>query len=225
MVITLVPDHRKWIIAYSLSRKNNRPELRQVEKQFIDAQQLLDDSFSLGLQILESGYIPHFIIGVWRGGTPVGIAVQELLDYFGIETDHIAIRTSFYTALGETADKVHVHGLGHIIDTLHRADSILIVDDVYDTGLSMQQIVADIEQAYAGNLPEIRIATPYFKPGNNRTDKTPDYYLHETDKWLVFPHELSGLSAQEILDKKPGITALRATLEKRALASQADNVC
>lgn len=188
-----------------------------MDKQFIDAQQLLDDSFSLGLQILESGYVPHFIIGVWRGGTPVGIAVQELLDYFGIETDHIAIRTSFYTAIGETADKVKVHGLGHIIDNLRNADSILIVDDVYDTGLSMKQIVDDIELACADNLPEIRIATPYFKPSNNKTDRTPDYYLHQTDQWLVFPHELSGLSAQEILDKKPGIATLRDKLEKRAL--------
>jgi len=191
-----------------------------VEKQFIDAQQLLDDSFSLGLQVLESGYVPHFIIGVWRGGAPVGIAVQELLDYFGIETDHIAIRTSFYTAIGETADKVKVHGLGHIIDNLRKADSILIVDDVSDTGLSMKQIVEDIEQACTDNPPEIRIAAPYFKPGNNRTGRAPDYYLHETDKWLVFPHELSGLSAQEILDKKPGVSALRvalqAVLEKQA---------
>lgn len=199
-----------------------------MEKQFIDAQQLLDDSFSLGLQILESGYVPHFIIGVWRGGTPVGIAVQELLDYFGIETDHIAIRTSFYTAIGETADKVKVHGLGHIIDNLRKADSILIVDDVYDTGLSMKQIVEDIEQACADNPPEIRIATPYFKPGNNRTDRAPNYYLHETDKWLVFPHELSGLSVQEILDKKPGISvlkaALRTALEQSVLEDQSEKI-
>jgi hypoxanthine phosphoribosyltransferase len=187
-----------------------------VDKQFIDAQQLLDDSFSLGLQVMESDFVPHFIIGVWRGGTPVGIAVQELLEYFGIKTDHIAIRTSFYTAPGETADNVKVHGLSHIIDNLRKADSILIVDDVYDTGLSMKQIVDDIEQACADNPPEIRIATPYFKPSNNRTNRAPDYYLHETDKWLVFPHELSGLSAQEILDHKPGIASLRNALEKHA---------
>ena len=191
-------------------------EKQFIDKQYISAQQLLDDSFSLGLKVLESGYVPHFIIGVWRGGTPVGIAVQELLDYFGIETDHIAIRTSFYTAIGETADKVKVHGLGHIIDNLRKADSILIVDDVYDTGLSMKQIMEDIEQACADNPPEIRIATPYFKPSNNRTDRTPDYYLHETDKWLVFPHELSGLSVQELLNKKPGIATLRTALEKHA---------
>ena len=65
-----------------------------TEKTYISADQLLDDSYRLGLQILESGFRPNFIVGVWRGGAPIGIAVQELLDYCGVETDHIAIRTS-----------------------------------------------------------------------------------------------------------------------------------
>ena len=37
----------------------------------------------------------------------------------------------------------------------------------------------------------------------NKTDRKPDFYLHETEKWLVFPHELEGLSLQEIIDSKP----------------------
>ena len=44
----------------------------------------------------------------------------------------------------------------------------------------------------------VRIATPWYKPNNNQTSLKPDYYLHETDKWIVFPHELAGLSMQEI---------------------------
>ncbi len=43
---------------------------------------------------------------------------------------------------------------------------------------------------------------------------TPDYYIHETDKWLVFPHELKGLSEADILANKPG---MRAILEHTAL--------
>ena len=183
------------------------------DKQYIAAQQLLDDSFKLGLQVLESGFRPHFIIGVWRGGAPVGIAIQELLAYFGVETDHIAIRTSFYTGPGERAKAVRVHGLGYVIDHIRKADSLLIVDDVYDTGLSLQQIVSDIRRDCGESPPQIRLATPYFKPANNRTDRVPDYYLNETDRWLVFPHELVGLSAQELLKDKPGIEALRQKLE------------
>ena len=49
-----------------------------MEKHFISAQDLLVDSFKLAEQIFDSGFQPHFIVGVWRGGAPVGIAVQEL---------------------------------------------------------------------------------------------------------------------------------------------------
>ncbi|MGK0441487.1 MAG: hypoxanthine phosphoribosyltransferase [Pseudohongiellaceae bacterium] len=184
-----------------------------MNKQYISAQQLLDDSFQLGLNILESGYRPNFIVAIWRGGTPVGIAIQELLDYFGHPSDHIAIRTAFYTGINERADKVQVFGLGYVEKNIKATDSLLIVDDVHDTGLSMAQVLADIEQHCGDNAPEIRIATPYFKPDSNKTTKTPDYYLHKTDKWLVFPHELAGLKAQEILDNKPGIDTLKAKLK------------
>jgi len=54
-----------------------------TEKLFISAQQLLDDSFRLGRAILKTDFRPTYIIGVWRGGAPIGIAVQEILDYNG----------------------------------------------------------------------------------------------------------------------------------------------
>lgn len=184
-------------------------------KQFIDAQQLLDDSFNLGLQVLESGYIPNFIVAVWRGGTPVGIAVQELLDYFGVHSDHISIRTSLYKGIEQRATNVKVHGLRYIVKNVNADDSMLIIDDVYDTGLSVQQVMEDIKAECRLNSPEIRIATPYYKPNNNKTGRAPDYYLHETDNWLVFPHELSGLTAKEILDRKPGIDVLREKLSAK----------
>ena len=64
---------------------------------YIGAQELLEDAFELGARVFESGFRPSFIVAIWRGGAPIGIAVQELLDYLGVETDHIAIRTSSYT--------------------------------------------------------------------------------------------------------------------------------
>ena len=69
------------------------------EKLYLSAQQLLEDSFRLGAKIIKDGYRPTIIIAIWRGGTPMGIAVQELLAYFEIETDHIAIRTSSYSGI------------------------------------------------------------------------------------------------------------------------------
>ena len=74
--------------------------------------------------------------------------------------------------------------------------------------LAPPNIIEDIKKACKKNTPEIRVATPYFKPGKNQTDKEPDYYLHKTDQWLVFPHELEGLSEDEIKANKPELTEL-----------------
>ena len=179
-----------------------------MEKHYIRADELLEDSFKLAWNVFESGYRPNYIVGVWRGGAPIGIAVQELLKVLGVNSDHIAIRTSYYTGIGERKEKVQVYGLSYIIKKLESDDSLLIVDDVFDTGKSIDQIIIDLETACKKNTPEIKVATTFFKPSQNKTDRTPDYFLHETDKWLVFPHELEGLSSDEIIKNKPELKDL-----------------
>jgi hypoxanthine phosphoribosyltransferase len=179
-----------------------------MDKHYIGATELLEDSFKLAWEVYESGYRPNYIVGVWRGGAPIGIAVQELFDVLGVESDHIAIRTSYYSSIDQRNDKVQVYGLSYLIKKLESEDSLLIVDDVFDTGNSINQIIIDIQTACKKNTPEIRIATPYFKPAQNKTNRNPDYFLHETDKWLVFPHELEGLSGEEIANNKPELKAL-----------------
>ena len=177
------------------------------EKIYISATELLQDSFLLGAQILESGFRPDYIVGIWRGGTPVGIAVQEFLDYAGITTDHIAIRTSYYRGIERTAEDVQVHGLGYLIDKIRQEDRLLIVDDVFDTGKSIAGVLAELETRARRNTPhDIRIATPWYKPTKNVTGDSPDYYIHETDCWLVFPHELKGLTPHEVRTGKPEIS-------------------
>ncbi|MDC0440693.1 phosphoribosyltransferase family protein [Gammaproteobacteria bacterium] len=179
-----------------------------MDKLFIQADELLRDSFKLAWQVFESGYRPNYIIGVWRGGAPIGIAVQEFLDVLGVPSDHIAIRTSHYKGIDQRDSQVQVYGLNYIIKQVESEDSLLIVDDVHDTGISIQKIILDLQTACKKNIPEIKVATPYFKPKKNKTDRKPDFYLHETEKWLVFPHELEGLSIDEIIQFKPDLLEL-----------------
>lgn len=179
-----------------------------MKKTYISAQQLLEDSFQLGLQIFESGFCPDYIVGVWRGGAPVGIAVQELLHVLGVESDHIAIRTSSYLRIGERSKHVKVHGLTYLIKRLESEHNLLIVDDVHDSGLSIEQTILDIQKSCKKNTPSIKVATPYFKPANNKTDRIPDYYIHETDEWLVFPHELDGLTEEELRENRPELSTI-----------------
>jgi uncharacterized protein len=182
------------------------------DRLYITADELLADSYRLALRIVDSDWRPTHIAGIWRGGTPVGIAVQELLDYWGIRTDHIAIRTSLYTGIGTTAERVRVHGLDYLVRNLEAEHSLLVVDDVYDSGRSVRQVIDDLRARCRRNTPDIRIATIYCKPANGPPPGVPHYYLHETDRWLVFPHELSGLSVDELLAHKPGIEAIRERL-------------
>jgi hypothetical protein len=186
-----------------------------MHKHYISAQQLLEDSFKLAWQVFESGYRPNYIVGVWRGGAPVGIAVQELLEVLGVEADHIAIRTSSYTGIGQRSRHVKVHGLTYLVKRMEAEDSLLIVDDVHDSGLSIDRTIRELRQACKKNTPQIRIATPYYKPGNNQTDRVPDYYIHETSAWLVFPHELRGLDAAELRAHKPELASFIDQLIRR----------
>jgi uncharacterized protein len=179
------------------------------DKLYLDAQTLLEDSFRLAADIYRSGFRPTFIVAVWRGGAPIGIAVQEYFAYHGVDTDHIAIRTSAYSGIDERSRKVAVHGLSYLIKNLTFADRLLIVDDVFDTGHTIKAIIDDIQQKLRRNTPaDIRVAVPYYKPSRNQTELTPHYYLHETDRWLKYPHSLEGLSQQEMATHRPEIYAI-----------------
>lgn len=174
-----------------------------MDKVFLSAEELLKDSFELALQIFESGYRPSFIVGVWRGGTPVGIAVQELLEMLGCPTNHFAIRTSSYGKGTVGAKDVKVYGLQHMVDTINADDRLLIIDDIFDSGRSIDAIIRALGEKCRLNTPtDIRVATVYYKPKRNQTERVPDFYLHETDAWTVFPHELQGCDIKELRERE-----------------------
>jgi hypoxanthine phosphoribosyltransferase len=179
-----------------------------VDKRYISPGDLLRDAYELGWRVFDSGYRPDYLIGIWRGGTPIAIAIHELLHILGVNPDHLAIRTVSYTAIGRREQQVRVDGLEYLAARLQAGDRLLLVDDVHDTGLTLQQVIEELGRACGSGTPDIRVATPWYKPGNNRTGRVPDYYLHRCDEWLVFPHELSGLTPAELEKHKPELAQL-----------------
>lgn len=178
-----------------------------MKKTFVAADDLLLDSFRLAVAVRESGFRPDFLVGLWRGGSAVGIAVQEGLEHFGIETDHIAVRTSYtgqpdYQEMVQRAEAIRVHGLDYIIHRVCAEHSLLIVDDVYSTGSSVKAVIERLEKKARRNLPhDIRVACVWYRPTAG-TVRVPDFYVHETSDWLVLPYELSGLTIDELRENK-----------------------
>ena len=177
------------------------------DKQYLCAEQLLTDSFRLAKSVLDSGFEPTMIIAIWRGGVPIGIAVQEFFAFSGVETDHIAIRTSSYdTGIDQRLGGVRVHGLNYLIKHVRAEDRLLIVDDVFDTGRTVDAVINRLTELARLNTPaDIRVAVPYYKPRRREVERLPDYYLEETDAWLMYPHSLEGLSLDEIREHRPAL--------------------
>lgn len=171
---------------------------------FVSAEQLLKDSIELGLKVMESGFAPSLVVGVWRGGSPVAIAVHELLEYCGRPAEPVVIRATSYTGVDERGTEVAVNGLETLLEVAPRHERVLLVDDVWDTGHSFASILEALRTELGPRLPrDIRTAAPYFKPGKSQVAGAPDYCVHHNDAWLVFPHEMCGLP-DEVVAAKPG---------------------
>ena len=191
-----------------------------VKKTFVEEETLLNDAYCMAVSVYESGFAPTFIVGIWRGGSSVGIYVQECLQFLGVESDHISIRTSYaglpeYQKSVDDPSSIRVHGLQYLLENLNTDDRLLLVDDVFNSGYSIEAVITELQQKLRLNMPtEIRVATPYFKPERNKTGRSPDYYVHEVDEWLVLPYEMQGLSRDEIMNNKPSMAHILQELER-----------
>jgi hypoxanthine phosphoribosyltransferase len=176
-----------------------------------EASQILD-GYRLGEKIFASGYRPTFIVGLWRGGSTVALVVQECLAYLGVPADHTTIRTSYggrpqYERSIERSEGISVHGKSYALESLTADDRLLIVDDVYRSGRHTNAVIEQLRVGLRRNMPkDVRVAA-LWKHADAEAENL-DYYIHETDRWVVLPYELSGLSAEEIKEHKADLVDL-----------------
>tara|TARA_B100000579_G_C22559834_1_gene723830 strand:+ start:189 stop:791 length:603 start_codon:yes stop_codon:yes gene_type:complete len=197
-----------------------------MKKQFISSNNLLLDSFRLGKKIEASGFKPDFLVGLWRGGTGVGIAVQECLDFLGIQTDHISVRTSYagltnYRKMIKNPHSIRVHGLKYLYERAKKQHSILLVDDVFSSGTSVNAVIEKLKDRTSKQFPcDIRIATVFYRPNQEKKSK-PDFFIHQTKDWLVLPYELCGISIKQLRNHKKEILPVINQIEERLKKSEA----
>ena len=175
-----------------------------TSKLYVSANSLLRDSFRLAAKIHASGWQPDMLVGLWRGGTPIAVAVHEFLRAKGLSPRHIAIKCSSYAAMTRLDSPVSFEYCREVLDSIAPGTRVLLVDDVFDSGRTMKACTERLKAIPA----DVRIATVFWKPGANLTDIRPDFHMHSTEDWIVFPHELEGLSDEEVRIKDPVVYAL-----------------
>ncbi|RLE66472.1 MAG: hypothetical protein DRJ38_01555 [Thermoprotei archaeon] len=133
------------------------------------------DIFDLGRKIEES-YKPDILIAIARGGWVVGRIISDLL-----KVDKVAsVGVKFYKDIDVRELKPEiVQPLSVDVES----QKVLIVDDVADTGETIELVRRHVSKE---NPHSIKIAVVYVKPW---CKVKVDYYVRETDKWIVFPYE------------------------------------
>jgi hypoxanthine phosphoribosyltransferase len=161
----------------------------------VTAQDMLVQSFRLGRKIYESGFRPKHAISIWRGGTPVGLGVDAFFRQRGHFINHTTIATESYAGIG-VQEHVTVKGLEHVVRSACREDALLIIDDVYESGNTINAILDILRERTRANFPErILVGTLHRKPEKVRYSDVEVCSLCEmpADCWIDYPHELADL--------------------------------
>ena len=110
--------------------------------------------------------------------------------------------------------EIRVHGLEYVVENANQSDSILLIDDIFDSGRSLEAVISKLKLKMRNNLPrDIRIATIFYKPQNRKTDIVPNYFVSTTEQWIIFPHEIEDMNIDEIeISKGPEIGSIMKEL-------------
>ena len=157
--------------------------MSQTEYLKISYEQLDNMVESLYKKIESDNFIPDSMVAVARGGWFPARVLSDIYNSKGLGVDIVSLTTKFYTSIG-TRSKRPV-----LLQELHQSlfdQTILIVDDVSDTGETLKFIKGYIDWLGA---KEVRIATVFMKP---ETITIPSYYEHKVSQetWIVFPYEV-----------------------------------
>jgi uncharacterized protein len=129
----------------------------------------------LAKAVHDDGYRPDIILAIARGGLIPAAALGYALD---IKNTYV-MNVAFYTGVDQRLDVPMV--LPPVPDLVDVADAdVLIVDDVADTGRTLEVVHAFC----AGKVANVRTAVLYEK---DRSTVRCDYVWRRTDLWITFP--------------------------------------
>jgi hypoxanthine phosphoribosyltransferase len=181
-----------------------------MKKEFLQFDVVRDNALKLAHRIYREGFIPDVIYVSLRGGAYLGNIISE---YFKIV--HKGARPVYYAAVVARsytdvakAESVKVDGWTYSPDYLRVGDKVLLVDDIFDSGRTINylaQIILD------KGIPrkDLKIAVHDYKHFTDKQEQLPiqpDYWcrkhdvsIHDEGYWIHYmSHELLGLKQKEL---------------------------
>jgi hypoxanthine phosphoribosyltransferase len=181
-----------------------------MKKEFLPYDIVRNNALKLAHRIYHDGFVPDVIYVSLRGGAYLGNVISE---YFKIVRKnarpvyYAAVVARSYTDVAD-ADKVSVEGWTYPPEHLRTGDKVLLVDDIFDTGRTINHL-ANIILEKGIPRSDLKIAVHDYKFFFDKPDQLavqPDYWsrmrrlsVHDEPHWIHYmSHELIGLTAEEL---------------------------
>ena len=181
-----------------------------MKKEFLQFDAVRDNAIKLAHRIYNEGFIPDIIYVSLRGGAYLGNVISEYFKILRNNTHPVyyaAVVARSYTDVAK-ADNVKVDGWTYSPDYLRVGDKILLVDDIFDSGKTINylaQIILD------KGIPrkDLKIAVhdyKYFYDKPEQLPIQPDYWcrkhemsINDESSWIHYmSHELVGLTKEQL---------------------------
>lgn len=181
-----------------------------MHKEFLPYETMRNNSIKLAYRLYQDKFIPDVIYVSLRGGAYVGNIVSEYFKIVRKESRPVfyaAVVARSYTDIRQQG-AVMVDGWTYDPEYLRHGDKVLLVDDIFDSGKTINKLVELIVEK---GIPrqDIKIAVHDYKVIEYEEDPfpiRPDYYCRkhiiknpEDEIWIHYTsHELFGLTAEEL---------------------------
>lgn len=179
-------------------------------KVFIPYDTIRNNAIVLANTIYQEGFVPDVIYVSLRGGAYMGNVISEFFKFVRRgkrPVFYAAVVARSYTDI-HAQERINVDGWTYSPEYLRSGDRVLVVDDIFDSGRTVNHLV---EVILKKGLPraDVRVAVHDYKIrhyAGERLPIQPDYYCNkheirspEEDNWVHYlSHEMVGLLPEEI---------------------------
>lgn len=181
-----------------------------MKKEFLSYDVVRDNGIILARKIYDDGFVPDVIYVPLRGGAYLGNIISEFLKIANKDKPpflYAAVIANSYTGF-QQEDRVAVHGWTYPPEKLNQNTRVLIVDDIFDSGATINSLVADFI-THDVSRKNIKIAVHDYKIFHEQKEPLPiqpdywcrkhDVYSENDNVWIHYlSHELIGLTAEEL---------------------------